>query len=103
VVTIPLAPRTARAIDLATGERTDGPIFSSLRQRGDTLRTACLASDRFGFARANVAVIAHDQGWFQPAELKPGCMPSRSAWTTANSRARASNVWARRRRGTRGI
>jgi site-specific recombinase XerD len=27
VVTIPLAPRTARAIDLATGERADGPIF----------------------------------------------------------------------------
>jgi integrase/recombinase XerD len=27
VVTIPLAPRTAQAIDLAVGERTDGPIF----------------------------------------------------------------------------
>ena len=27
VVTIPLAPRTARATDLATDERTDGPIF----------------------------------------------------------------------------
>ena len=27
VVTIPLAPRTARAIDLAVGERADGPIF----------------------------------------------------------------------------
>ena len=27
VVTIPLAPRTARAIDLAIGERTEGPIF----------------------------------------------------------------------------
>jgi len=27
VVTIPLAPRTARAIDLAVGERLDGPIF----------------------------------------------------------------------------
>jgi integrase/recombinase XerD len=27
VVTIPLAPRTARAIDLATGERTEGPLF----------------------------------------------------------------------------
>src|ERR1700733_11069203 len=27
VVTIPLAPRTARAIDLAVGERTDGPMF----------------------------------------------------------------------------
>src|ERR1035441_1911304 len=27
VVTIPLAPRTVRAIDLAIGERTDGPVF----------------------------------------------------------------------------
>jgi integrase-like protein len=27
VVTIPLAPRTARAMDLAIGERTDGPVF----------------------------------------------------------------------------
>src|SRR6478736_6560516 len=27
LVTIPLAPRTARAIDLAIGERVDGPIF----------------------------------------------------------------------------
>ena len=27
VVTIPLAPRTARAIDLAAGERTEGPLF----------------------------------------------------------------------------
>ena len=27
VVTIPLAPRTARAIDLAIGERTSGPLF----------------------------------------------------------------------------
>jgi integrase/recombinase XerD len=27
VVTIPLAPRTARAIDLAIGERTVGPVF----------------------------------------------------------------------------
>ena len=34
VVTIPLAPRTARAIDLAIGERLDGPIFL----RGDGQR-----------------------------------------------------------------
>jgi integrase/recombinase XerD len=27
VVTIPLAPRTARSIDLVAGERTDGPVF----------------------------------------------------------------------------
>ena len=29
VVTIPLAPRTARAIDLAIGERTSGPVFQA--------------------------------------------------------------------------
>jgi integrase/recombinase XerD len=27
VVTVPLAPRTARAVDLAVGERCEGPIF----------------------------------------------------------------------------
>jgi hypothetical protein len=27
VATIPLAPRTARAIDLAIGERAEGPLF----------------------------------------------------------------------------
>ena len=27
IVTIPLAPRTARAIDLAIAERTEGPVF----------------------------------------------------------------------------
>jgi integrase/recombinase XerD len=27
VVTIPLAPRTARAVDLSVGERTEGPVF----------------------------------------------------------------------------
>jgi integrase/recombinase XerD len=27
IVTIPLEPRTARAMDLAIGERTDGPVF----------------------------------------------------------------------------
>ena len=33
VVTIPLAPRTARAIDLAIGERTDGPVFLAADRR----------------------------------------------------------------------
>ena len=27
MVTVPLAPRTTRAIDLAVGKRTDGPVF----------------------------------------------------------------------------
>lgn len=35
IVTIPLAPRTARAIDLAIGERTEGPIF--LGRNGERL------------------------------------------------------------------
>jgi integrase/recombinase XerD len=30
IVTIPLAPRTARAIDLAVGERCEGPIFAGV-------------------------------------------------------------------------
>ncbi len=42
VVTIPLAPRTARAIDLAVGERCDGPIFLAADGRG---------LDRHGAAR----------------------------------------------------
>ena len=33
VVTIPLAPRTARAIDLAIGERTEGPLFVTAEGR----------------------------------------------------------------------
>jgi site-specific recombinase XerD len=35
VVTIPLAPRTARAIDLAIGERTEGPLFLAAGKRLD--------------------------------------------------------------------
>ena len=42
IVTIPLAPRTARAVDLAIGERTHGPIF--IRADGQRL-------DRHGAAR----------------------------------------------------
>jgi integrase len=42
VVTIPLAPRTARAEDLAIGERTEGPLFLA----GDGRRL-----DRHGAAR----------------------------------------------------
>ena len=36
VVTIRLAPRTARAIDLAIGERTEGPIFLAATGAGTT-------------------------------------------------------------------
>ena len=33
MVTFPLAPRTARAIDLAIGERTEGPVFLAKGRR----------------------------------------------------------------------
>jgi site-specific recombinase XerD len=50
VVTIPLAPRTARAIDLAVGERVSGPIF--LAPNGRQL-------DRHGAARVVRRVARH--------------------------------------------
>jgi site-specific recombinase XerD len=52
VVTIPLAPRTARAIDLAIGERTEGPLFLT----GDGGRL-----DRHGAARI-VALVTRRAG-----------------------------------------
>src|SRR4051794_41251555 len=39
IVTVPLAPRTARAIDLAIGERLDSPIF--LRPDGQRMGRHC--------------------------------------------------------------
>jgi integrase/recombinase XerD len=39
VVTIPLAPRTARAIDPAIGERTEGPVFVAADGRRPDRRT----------------------------------------------------------------
>lgn len=37
----------------------------------DSLRTACLDSDKFGFLRANLAAIADDLGWLPASELLP--------------------------------
>jgi integrase/recombinase XerD len=52
VVTIPLALRTARAIDLATGERTDGPLFlGSDGRRLDRHATYIVAAYVAGAAR----------------------------------------------------
>jgi integrase/recombinase XerD len=56
VVTIPLAPRTARAIDLAVGEHVDGPIF--LTPNGQRL-------DRHGAARV-VRRVARRAGITKP-------------------------------------
>ena len=56
VVTIPLAPRTARAIDLAVGERSDGPLFLAVDGR---------RLDRHGAARI-VRRAAHRGGIIKP-------------------------------------
>ncbi|MDQ2729782.1 MAG: tyrosine-type recombinase/integrase [Actinomycetota bacterium] len=55
-VTIPLAPRSARAVDLAVGERAVGPIFTS----GDSRRL-----DRHGAARI-VRRVARRAGVVKP-------------------------------------
>ena len=44
IVTVPLAPRTARAIDLAIGERLEGPIF--LRPDGQRMDRHCASLHR---------------------------------------------------------
>ena len=56
VVTIPLAPRTARAIDLAIGERSEGPVFLSTDSR---------RLDRHG-ARRMVRRVARRAGITKP-------------------------------------
>jgi len=54
-VTIPLAPRTARAIDLAVGERVEGPIFLSVHgerlDRHAASRTVRRLARRAGIAK----------------------------------------------------
>jgi site-specific recombinase XerD len=58
VVTVPLAPRTARAIDLAVGERTEGPIFRA----GDRRRLDRHAAARIVRRAARRAGIAKKVG-----------------------------------------
>jgi integrase/recombinase XerD len=69
VVTIPLAPRTARAIDLAVGERSEGPVF--LASDGQRL-------DRHGAARI-VRRVARRAG--SPSQSGPHTL--RHAFITA--------------------
>jgi integrase/recombinase XerD len=64
VVTIPLAPRTARAIDLAIDERTDGPLFLARYDRAGTSldrhATYIVATYIAGAARPAVARSSAD-------------------------------------------
>ena len=64
-VTIPLAPRTARAVDLVVGERSEGPIFVGR----DGLRL-----DRHGAARI-VRRIARHAGIYKASARTPCVTP----------------------------
>jgi hypothetical protein len=74
IVTIPLAPRTARAIDLAIGERLDGPIF--LTDNGQRL-------DRHGAGRI-VRRIARRAGITNQSDPTPCATRSPQPWTQAS-------------------
>jgi site-specific recombinase XerD len=52
VVTIPLAPRTARTIDLAVGERTGGPVFQAADGRRLDRHGAGRVARRAGIGKA---------------------------------------------------
>ena len=85
VVTIPLAPRTARAIDLATGERCDGPLFLTADRR---------RLDRHGAGRI-VRKVARRAGITKPA----GPHTLRHAFiTAAQGRGVASDATFREKR-----
>jgi site-specific recombinase XerD len=72
VVTIPLAPRTARAIDLAVGERSDGPVFLAADSR---------QLDRHGAARI-VRRAARRAGITKPVgRIRCGTRSSPRRWT----------------------
>jgi hypothetical protein len=80
VVTIPLAPRTARAIDLAVGERTGGPVF--LTADGRRL-------DRHGAGRSRRCQppLRGDAPQSQREREPPICTPEEVSWLRA-ARAR---------------
>ena len=74
VVMIPLAPRTARVIDLAIGERTEGPVF--LAADGRRL-------DRHGAGRVVRKVARDVQEAASHADSAPRCGMTEpaAAWT----------------------
>jgi integrase len=67
VVTIPLAPRTARAVDLAVRERTEGPVFPGggwaaagpARRRADRAQGRPPRRDRQGRHAAHAQARVH--------------------------------------------
>jgi integrase/recombinase XerD len=89
VVTIPLAPRTARAIDLAIGERMEGPIFLAADgrrlDRHGAARVVCRITRRAGITKT---VGPHTLGHaFITAEYK-------RVTVCAQANAREPPIWS---------
>ena len=82
VVTIPLAPRTARAIDLAIGERSEGPVFLAAgwaaagpaRRRADRPPDSPPGRDHQARRASHAAACVHHRraGCRGPAAGRPG-------------------------------
>ena len=75
VVTTPLAPRTARAIDLALDERTEGPLFRSVDgrrlDRHGAARIVRRVTRRAGISKhVRLHTLRHE---FVTAAPTPGC------------------------------
>ena len=76
VVTIPLAPRTARAIDLVIGGRTDGPVFLAAdRRRLDRHGAGRMVRKTARRAGIGKAVTPHTlrHAFITAAVWMPGC------------------------------
>jgi integrase/recombinase XerD len=76
VVTIPLAPRTARAIDLAVGERSEGPVFLAADgrrlDRHGAARVVRRAAQRAGITKP-VGPHTLRHAFITAAVWMPGC------------------------------
>ena len=92
VVTVPLAPRTARAIDLAIGERTEGPVFVARDDR---------RLDRHAAGRI-VRKTARRAGSANPSRpTRSGTRSSPPPWTPGSRSAMSRRQPPMRTRGPR--
>src|SRR5262249_12787371 len=101
VVTIPLAPRTARAIDLAIGERCEGPVFLTpdgpRLDRHGAARVVRRVARRAGITKAVAPpplgpaflTAALDAG-VPPRDVQEAASPADPRTTMRYDRARAS-------------
>ena len=90
VVTIPLAPRTAPAVDLPIGERCDGPVFLSADERRldrhGAGRIVRRVAQRTGISKnvgphtlRHAFITAAKGRWGAATRRSRGCLPCRSA------------------------